>query len=328
MTENYSINNVPPQERHAYWTDLICDVFMHFDSVFLNTPPFFGNIRTCMVGNLLLFDSQSSPQYLNRSSIQIAKDNEPAFLFSVQLKGNHGWFKQGGETCHFNAGDILFGDGMEPYEVRFPEDFQHLAVKIPSHLITERLPSVKNLPLTKIPACHPIAKMTGDYIQSFNQYADSFDTVTQYKFATNLLDLIATTLAATMQNSQRLAPSSLQTARIIAVQQFIDNHSSDPALTPERIAQANHISVSYLHKLFQKMNTTVGRYIREKRLCHCHQDLAHPHNQGRSISDIAYRHGFNDMSYFSRAFKKHFGLTPKAWQSYASQTCNPPKKAE
>lgn len=38
-----------------------------------------------------------------------------------------------------------------------------------------------------------------------------------------------------------------------------------------------------------------------------------------SISDIGYKVGFSDANYFSKAFKKHFGKTPKVYQRQASE---------
>jgi AraC-like DNA-binding protein len=33
-------------------------------------------------------------------------------------------------------------------------------------------------------------------------------------------------------------------------------------------------------------------------------------HRGRKVSDIAHLTGFNDVSYFHRAFRRRFGLTP------------------
>ena len=33
-----------------------------------------------------------------------------------------------------------------------------------------------------------------------------------------------------------------------------------------------------------------------------------------TVSEVAYASGFNSLSYFSRSFKEHFGVTPSAYQ--------------
>jgi AraC-like DNA-binding protein len=38
--------------------------------------------------------------------------------------------------------------------------------------------------------------------------------------------------------------------------------------------------------------------------------LADPHHQDRAISAIAFEVGFGNLSYFNRAFRLRFGMTP------------------
>ncbi|MCZ6803500.1 MAG: helix-turn-helix domain-containing protein [Proteobacteria bacterium] len=171
--------------------------------------------------------------------------------------------------------------------------------------------------LINIPQSNPMAKITTGYIKSLNQHADALAAGVKQKMAANLLDLMATTIAASIDTKHTLEPSVLQAARLETIRQFIKVNSDEPTLSPEFIARAHHISVSYLHKLFQKADTTVGRYIRKQRLRKCYYDLACPENQGHQISEIAYARGFNELCYFSRVFKTHFGITAKEWKASA-----------
>ncbi|MDX3107532.1 hypothetical protein ACIBO5_12855 [Nonomuraea angiospora] len=50
------------------------------------------------------------------------------------------------------------------------------------------------------------------------------------------------------------------------IQGFILRHLRDPGLDPRRLAAANHISVSYLHRLFQQEGVTVSAWIKQQRL--------------------------------------------------------------
>ena len=40
--------------------------------------------------------------------------------------------------------------------------------------------------------------------------------------------------------------------------------------------------------------------------------MADPVLDGQKISEIAYRCGFSDLSYFNRAYRQKYGETPKA----------------
>jgi AraC-like DNA-binding protein len=51
----------------------------------------------------------------------------------------------------------------------------------------------------------------------------------------------------------------------------------------------------------------VGQYIRELRLERCRRDLLDPRLADHSISTIAFRWGFGDLSGFNRAYAFTFG---------------------
>ena len=64
-------------------------------------------------------------------------------------------------------------------------------------------------------------------------------------------------------------------------------------------------------QLFRKVKALTGRstaiHIRSIRLQKAKELLLHP---GLTVSEIAYKTGFNDPSYFARTFSKEFGRTP------------------
>ncbi|MGW7381446.1 helix-turn-helix domain-containing protein [Streptomyces sp. NPDC054794] len=96
---------------------------------------------------------------------------------------------------------------------------------------------------------------------------------------------------------------------------FIENHLADAGLTPASIAAAHHISVRYLHHLFQRDRRTVGTYVRQRRLERCRADLADPALAGRGVGQVGRHWGFRDPAVFSRAFKSAYGVTPGAYRS-------------
>lgn len=67
------------------------------------------------------------------------------------------------------------------------------------------------------------------------------------------------------------------------------------------------ISRSLLHtKMKSLLNLSIGDYIRKKRLNLAKKLL----RDGYNVSETAYRTGFADPNYFSKVFKKEFGMTP------------------
>ncbi|WP_306316850.1 MULTISPECIES: helix-turn-helix domain-containing protein [unclassified Streptomyces] len=97
------------------------------------------------------------------------------------------------------------------------------------------------------------------------------------------------------------------TQRVMA---YIERHLTDPDLSPGEIARAHHISVRYLHHLFQQEEWTVGGFVRIRRLERSRTDLGDPGLADHSVDAIRARCGFRDAAVFGRTFKKQYGVTP------------------
>jgi AraC-like DNA-binding protein len=83
-------------------------------------------------------------------------------------------------------------------------------------------------------------------------------------------------------------------------------------LTPVALAKQAGVSTRTLHRLFATSGMTFQDWLRERRLERCWAELSDPGRLGRSIAEVAFRCGFNDLSTFNRAFRARFGMTPRA----------------
>ncbi|WP_285362891.1 helix-turn-helix domain-containing protein [Microbacterium sp. LMC-P-041] len=83
----------------------------------------------------------------------------------------------------------------------------------------------------------------------------------------------------------------------------------DPALTPSRIADMNHVSLRTLQIILAREGTSPARLIRSERLRYAAQLLG----RGMPPRTAAFDSGFSDADTFSRAFRKHFGIAPSAY---------------
>ena len=85
-----------------------------------------------------------------------------------------------------------------------------------------------------------------------------------------------------------------------------ENYTSDIRL--EDIAEHTKMSKQYCMRLFKKhMNTTINDYILELRMKHAAYLLRDTYMNVNQAADYL---GFSSVSYFSRTFKKYFGVSP------------------
>ena len=149
---------------------------------------------------------------------------------------------------------------------------------------------------------------------------DAFETLTETEWAA-----IAQTLAElvlTLVHPVEDTATATRTALLNRICQTIERQLDDPDLTPARIAQSEGISERYLQRLFEGTGDNFTHYIRERRLLRTSADLANPAEAHHSVSEIAFRHGFNDAAHFSRAFRDRFGMSPRAYRQQEAERLN------
>lgn len=92
-----------------------------------------------------------------------------------------------------------------------------------------------------------------------------------------------------------------------AVQTFQAHYRED--WTVQRLAEAQHLSVGYLSRIFQAhMGTSVMKYLRMLRLRRAMQEVLH---SSKSITEIASENGFASTTAFIQNFRTEYGQTPK-----------------
>ena len=87
-------------------------------------------------------------------------------------------------------------------------------------------------------------------------------------------DLVSALFAHVLETDSRLLPPENHRRTLVRrIRAFIQRHLDDPHLTPRAIAEAHHISLSYLHRLFQDEDVTVAALIRRERMERARRDL-------------------------------------------------------
>jgi AraC-like DNA-binding protein len=128
----------------------------------------------------------------------------------------------------------------------------------------------------------------------------------------NLCNLLALATARDPEAQERQPPVQLE--EVLA---FSRRHLSDPDLSPQMIAAHCRISVRTVHLRFERIGQSFSRWLVDNRLEACRRDLRDPCQAASSVSEIAYRWGFSDLSHFNRSFRAKFGMTPREWRADA-----------
>lgn len=99
----------------------------------------------------------------------------------------------------------------------------------------------------------------------------------------------------------------------VKAREFIENNYSDPNLSVEGVARNLYINPSYLRAVFKKeYGHSVLSYIIEKRMEKARELILTNRFKLTTVSQMV---GFSDAAYFSKCFKKYYGLSPSAFEN-------------
>jgi AraC-like DNA-binding protein len=106
---------------------------------------------------------------------------------------------------------------------------------------------------------------------------------------------------------------------------IIFEQAADPLLTPAGIAAQLNVSLRQLYRAFNGLESPAAR-IRRRRLEHAAELLA-ARTPSAQVERIAQECGFISAEYFSRAFRREFGISPRAYRSAHRERSSAPSGA-
>jgi AraC-like DNA-binding protein len=315
--ETFSTAELPPHRRLEYWNDLTGSAFTPLVTDPVDRRAFVGRLTRTQIGQIRLGEARSEPAIVRHSSQHVARAREAVFMLCLQLDGISGTRQHGRESI-LRYGDFHLLDSSRPYEVSFEQFHRMLVLSIPQPDLQRRMPNPESV--VAIPMSGKgggVAGLLSSLLCNFWQQRRTGDqTFLSPRFSEAILDLIASAYATI--NAAAPEGSSIAIARREQIRSHIESHLHDPSLTPGSVAAAVHLSPRRLHQLFEADGETVGAYILRRRLEECSRAMSDASQRSRTVTEIAFLHGFNNASHFGRVFRERYKSTPSEYRRRAS----------
>jgi acetamidase/formamidase/AraC-like DNA-binding protein len=227
-------------------------------------------------------------------------------------------FRDGIKAILRNPGDLIIATGGESFTLDFSTSFRQLIVRVPRVVANTRLFSLQAARTVHLPGRKGFGLVFSGLLESIMRTIDSLDESELRSVDAALSELMVASLAGNPGRTEGGRPTGMQAAMLNRLCQRLESHLADPELSLAQIAKEEGLSPRYLQKLFQSSGDSFTAYIRNRRLERCRIDLQNPQLSNMSISEVAFRWGFNDAGHFSRAFKDQFGVTPREFRQEGS----------
>ncbi|MDM0117209.1 helix-turn-helix domain-containing protein [Variovorax sp. J22R133] len=315
MDNLLSTDAVPRGQRLAYWTDMICNVYVQLgcDAVRPQDPGTFqGHIRRHCLPGLDVSVVTSGAQNVKRTPAHIARSSDDYFLVAFQSRGK-GVVRQDGRDALTSVGDFVLYDTTRPYELVFDGDFEQIVLKIPGERLRSELRDTDQLTATTVSSREGAGHLLLNMIRTLREDIDTLQPASAFAVANGVQSILVAGLQ-TLPAARARSLSNLTAYHLARIKRCIDQQLGDPALSVSSLAAELGVSASHIHRVFKSEPLTPSQYIWERRLDACSRDLLAPRLAGRPVAEIAYGRGFSDAAHFSRAFRERFGCTPREWR--------------
>ncbi len=133
----------------------------------------------------------------------------------------------------------------------------------------------------------------------------------------HIIDLAALALGARGDGAEMARQRGAKAARLSAIRSDILGTLGRSDLSTELIAARHGISPRYVRKLFEEDGSSFSSFVLAERVVKAHRMLVDRRYAHLNIAQIAHESGFGDVSYFNRAFRRHFGATPSDFREAA-----------
>jgi AraC-like DNA-binding protein len=271
--------------------------------------PLVTHIVPHRLGGIRLLELSGNPFEAARGRSEISGDSN-AYLGVLYQKSGSTLCKIGDSRVIVGPGEISVWHSERPLSFEMPDQFEKLCMIIPVTQLESVLHNVNMYEGLHLPAFSNLAVLLGSYLCTLTDRVMTRSDSTPFDAVDVTLELLGAAFRVQRQPS-RVAPRDQLFTRIC---RYVEARLQDADLSPIKIAEDNSISVRYLYQLFSLQGMTVAGWVRTRRLARCRADLDAA-NANASVTEIAFRWGFNDSAHFSRLFKASFGVSPTAYRS-------------
>ncbi|GLH77117.1 transcriptional regulator [Bradyrhizobium sp. SSBR45G] len=303
------------RDRFDYWHGVVCKAIVDLDPQPVGRVRFDASLNSVITDRLAISRIRASAHRVARLPAAIARSGDETLIFNFVVRGE-ALVEQDGRTVHLRAGDGAVCDAERPYGIRFEEPFDVASIRIPRSTFAQsatRIHRVTALSLAKISQLCP---MLFAYAVSFSETASLLGASSSEKVFQNFSDLLRAALDEAVLGVP-LPLSEYRAAALLRVKDYVERHADDHQLDASQVAIALNLSSRYINKLLEAEGLSLSRYIWRRRIERAATSLGDPHLKGETVSDIAMRHGFNDLSHFSHAFRDRFGISARDYRARA-----------
>ncbi|HMH27989.1 MAG TPA: helix-turn-helix domain-containing protein [Steroidobacteraceae bacterium] len=308
--ETFSTAGQTRADRLAYWNDVAVSTIGPLVIDALDRDSFHATLKRVRLRNCELVAPTSNP-----ATIRTQPTGAISSILNLQVQHRGRSSTRFGERiCTLDAGDFMLFDPSCASVVEFSETTQAIVVRLPTAEAEGRIPGLREMAGVPVRGSTGAPAMLSRFIRAaWTQLECEDDLGWAQSLCEVIWPLVEMAYAGISSSRATHTPREHRQREVFA---YIDSHFLEANLTARRIAHEFSISTRYVQIMFAEAGTTPSSYIQSRRLDHAAQLLAQT-RRDTSITAVAFDSGFNDLSTFSRVFRRKFGVAPREYRAGA-----------
>jgi AraC-like DNA-binding protein len=301
-------SDVPVAQRRDAWRRVVCDTLGPLDMRSDPDVPLEGEIHAGRLGRVTVGHVRTStPHSVHRTPRQIRGDDRELFRVVMPIAGS-AVLSQAGRQVRLGQGEFAMYDFGRPYELAYDSAVRLAVFGFPRESLVISDDSLNEVIVRRLGGDTGSGALVAPLLRRVTLDIESYRSASAVRLSTVVTDLLTTVVAERLELTT--PPETRERALLVRIHSFIEEHLGDTDLNPGVLAAAHHISVRFLHRLFESEQTTAAAWIRHRRLERCRRDLADPRQLAVAVSAVAARWGLPDPAHFSRLFRSAYGMPP------------------
>lgn len=305
MTMMLDTRVVSPGERSAYWAAGIAEHYFPVRVDSFAAGLFDARLTGAQVGPLVVRSISGLPHRVSRTPRMVA-DADPESILLYLVRRGACLLEQDGRICELRAGDVAVHDTSRPSSFEARVGFDVTVVSFPRWFLGGYADAIADRVATRVRSVDdPLARLAAPLFVGVERVTEGAGLAGSDgdAAAEMLLPVIRNLFRDRDGDDDHTTGADLLHARM---RRYALESLQDPALDPEQIARAHHVSVRYVHKLFAPSGG-VAAWIREQRMKAAADELR---TTALPVADVAVRWGYRDAASFARAFRRAWGQSP------------------
>ncbi len=309
--ESWSSKGLAQREAISAWRDWAASTIAPIEVEVFDADAFAARWVSHGIGQLRLLHLYAPAQRVTHIGAEgVAMRAAP----SIQLVyAREGVLKtrMAGRAFDVNPGEFVLLDNTRFYQMEMHTEHECIDLMMPQGWLEKYLPDPGALLARPISASSGWGAPLGALIETILDGGLDNAPLPRPLIAEQFGSLLA--LATGMEEGEDIPRHRNQLAARIL--RRIESDYADPDLSPELVAEQIGISKRYLQTLLAASGTSFVQELNATRLERASDILADPRAGSLAIADVAFRTGFLDPGYFTRLFRKRFGITPREWRA-------------